>query len=79
MLETIFDTLNAKAAAYAVESVFEKLGMSSHYGVWHDYRCLGRTLSGQTAEAFYYSMRHQSILIQLKLCSWTRLAAPIRR
>ncbi|MHC6645841.1 homocysteine S-methyltransferase family protein [Alteromonas sp. HB246098] len=59
MLETIFDTLNAKAAAFAVESVFEKLGrflpvMVS--GTITD--ASGRTLSGQTAEAFYYSMRH---------------------
>jgi len=59
MLETIFDTLNAKAAAFAVDSVFEKLGkylpvMVS--GTITD--ASGRTLSGQTAEAFYYSMRH---------------------
>ena len=61
MLETIFDTLNAKAAAYAVESVFEKLGKSLPVmvsGTITD--ASGRTLSGQTAEAFYYSMRHIS-------------------
>ena len=61
MLETIFDTLNAKAAAYAVESVFEKLGISLPVmvsGTITD--ASGRTLSGQTAEAFYYSMRHIS-------------------
>ncbi len=59
MLETIFDTLNAKAAAYAVESVFEKMGTSLPVmvsGTITD--ASGRTLSGQTAEAFYYSMRH---------------------
>ncbi|GEA06069.1 hypothetical protein KUL42_08300 [Alteromonas sp. KUL42] len=59
MLETIFDTLNAKAAAYAVESVFDKLGKSLPVmvsGTITD--ASGRTLSGQTAEAFYYSMRH---------------------
>ena len=59
MLETIFDTLNAKAAAYAVESVFEKLGKTLPVmvsGTITD--ASGRTLSGQTAEAFYYSMRH---------------------
>lgn len=59
MLETIFDTLNAKAAAYAVEAVFEKLGKSLPVmisGTITD--ASGRTLSGQTAEAFYYSMRH---------------------
>ena len=61
MLETIFDTLHAKAAAYAVESVFEKLGISLPVmvsGTITD--ASGRTLSGQTAEAFYYSMRHIS-------------------
>jgi 5-methyltetrahydrofolate--homocysteine methyltransferase len=61
MLETIFDTLNAKAAAYAVEGVFEKLGVSLPVmisGTITD--ASGRTLSGQTAEAFYYSMRHVS-------------------
>lgn len=61
MLETIFDTLNAKAAAYAVEGVFEKLGVSLPVmisGTITD--ASGRTLSGQTAEAFYYSMRHIS-------------------
>ena len=59
MLETIFDTLNAKAAAFAVETVFEKLGKSLPVmvsGTITD--ASGRTLSGQTAEAFYYSMRH---------------------
>ncbi|NDV91815.1 5-methyltetrahydrofolate--homocysteine methyltransferase [Alteromonas sp. 345S023] len=61
MLETIFDTLNAKAAAYAVEGVFEKLGVSLPVmisGTITD--ASGRTLSGQTAEAFYYSMCHIS-------------------
>ena len=59
MLETIFDTLNAKAAAYAVESVFDKSGKTLPVmvsGTITD--ASGRTLSGQTAEAFYYSMRH---------------------
>lgn len=59
MLETIFDTLNAKAAAYAVESVFEKLEVALPVmisGTITD--ASGRTLSGQTSEAFYYSMRH---------------------
>ena len=59
MLETIFDTLNAKAAAFAVQDVFDRLGerlpvMVS--GTITD--ASGRTLSGQTAEAFYYSLRH---------------------
>lgn len=59
MLETIFDTLNAKAAAFAVENVFAELGQSLPVlvsGTITD--ASGRTLSGQTTEAFYHSMRH---------------------
>ncbi|WP_414830916.1 homocysteine S-methyltransferase family protein [Alteromonas sp. H39] len=59
MLETIFDTLNAKAAVFAVETVFDELGKRLPVmvsGTITD--ASGRTLSGQTAEAFYYSMRH---------------------
>ncbi len=59
MLETIFDTLNAKAAVFAVESVFDELKVRLPVmvsGTITD--ASGRTLSGQTAEAFYYSMRH---------------------
>jgi len=59
MIETIFDTLNAKAATFAVETVFEDMGkvlpvMIS--GTITD--ASGRTLSGQTAEAFFNSLRH---------------------
>ena len=59
LIETIFDTLNAKAAIFAVETVFEQLGerlpvMIS--GTITD--ASGRTLSGQTTEAFYNSLRH---------------------
>lgn len=59
MVETIFDTLNAKAALYAIEEVFDTRGgrlpvMIS--GTITD--ASGRTLSGQTAEAFYTSMAH---------------------
>ncbi len=59
LVETIFDTLNAKAAVFAVEEVFEALGISLPImisGTITD--ASGRTLSGQTSEAFYYSMRH---------------------
>lgn len=59
MIETIFDTLNAKAAAFAVETEFEALGVSLPImisGTITD--ASGRTLSGQTTEAFYNSMRH---------------------
>ena len=59
MVETIFDTLNAKAALFAIEEAFDARGarwpvMIS--GTITD--ASGRTLSGQTAEAFWYSVRH---------------------
>ncbi|WP_435301942.1 methionine synthase [Aeromonas salmonicida] len=59
LIETIFDTLNAKAAAFAVEGVFEALGYALPVmisGTITD--ASGRTLSGQTTEAFYHSLRH---------------------
>ncbi len=59
LIETIFDTLNAKAAAFAVETVFEDMGKTLPVmisGTITD--ASGRTLSGQTAEAFFNSMRH---------------------
>ncbi|SES70504.1 methionine synthase [Thorsellia anophelis] len=59
MIETIFDTLNAKAAAFAVETEFEALGIRLPImisGTITD--ASGRTLSGQTTEAFYHSLRH---------------------
>ena len=59
MLETIFDTLNAKAAIFGVQLVFDELGFKLPVmisGTITD--ASGRTLSGQTAEAFYYSMNH---------------------
>ncbi|EJP4176132.1 methionine synthase [Vibrio vulnificus] len=59
LIETIFDTLNAKACAFAVDSVFEELGFALPVmisGTITD--ASGRTLSGQTTEAFYNSLRH---------------------
>lgn len=59
MIETIFDTLNAKAAIYAVETEFEAQGVKLPVmlsGTITD--ASGRTLTGQTTEAFYNSMRH---------------------
>ena len=59
LIETIFDTLNAKAAIFAVETVFEedkvKLPVMIS-GTITD--ASGRTLSGQTTEAFYNSLKH---------------------
>ena len=59
MIETIFDTLNAKAALMAVEQAFEEQGYRLPImisGTITDRS--GRTLSGQTAEAFWYSVQH---------------------
>ncbi|HUS22194.1 MAG TPA: methionine synthase [Aeromicrobium sp.] len=59
LIETIFDSLNAKAAIYAVETLFEERGRRWPViisGTITD--ASGRTLSGQTTEAFWNSMRH---------------------
>ena len=59
LVETIFDTLNAKAALFAIETEFAKRGARLPVivsGTITD--ASGRTLSGQTAEAFYNSIRH---------------------
>jgi 5-methyltetrahydrofolate--homocysteine methyltransferase len=59
LIETIFDTLNAKAAAFAVQSYFEDTGNERPImisGTITD--ASGRTLSGQTAEAFLNTLRH---------------------
>ncbi|HWP64135.1 MAG TPA: methionine synthase [Candidatus Binatia bacterium] len=59
LVETIFDTLNAKAAIFAIEDVFERLGLRLPVilsGTVVD--ASGRTLSGQTVEAFLASVAH---------------------
>ncbi|MCB1898523.1 methionine synthase [Cognatazoarcus halotolerans] len=59
LIETIFDTLNAKAAVFAVEKLFADLGRRLPImisGTITD--ASGRTLSGQTAEAFWNSLAH---------------------
>ncbi len=59
MVETVFDTLNAKAALFAIESFFEDAEMRLPIIVSGTITDLsGRTLSGQTPEAFWYSIRH---------------------
>ncbi|MEP7156491.1 MAG: methionine synthase [Betaproteobacteria bacterium] len=67
LIETIFDTLNAKAAIFAVEEEFEARGMLHEHrlpimisGTITD--ASGRTLSGQVVEAFYNSVRHANPL-----------------
>jgi len=61
LVETIFDTLNAKAALFAIESYFDQHDMHLPVmisGTITD--ASGRTLSGQTAEAFWNSLAHSS-------------------
>ncbi len=63
LIETVFDTLNAKAAIYAVKEELEALGVDLPLmisGTITD--ASGRTLSGQTTEAFYNSLRHAEAL-----------------
>jgi 5-methyltetrahydrofolate--homocysteine methyltransferase len=59
LIETVFDTLNAKAAIFAVEQVFDEMGVRLPLIVSGTITDLsGRTLSGQTVEAFFTSVRH---------------------
>ena len=59
LIETVFDTLNAKAALFAVRTTFDEVGVDLPIivsGTISD--ASGRTLSGQTTEAFWNSIRH---------------------
>jgi len=59
MIETVFDTLNCKAAIYAIEEVFAELGVRLPVWISGTITDLsGRTLTGQTPEAFWHSVRH---------------------
>ncbi len=61
LIETVFDTLNAKAATFAVQTYFEQNGVELPLmisGTITD--ASGRTLSGQTTEAFYNSLAHSN-------------------
>lgn len=63
LVETVFDTLNAKAALFAIDDVFEKRGEEVPVmvsGTITD--ASGRTLTGQTTEAFLYSLEHFPML-----------------
>ena len=63
LIETVFDTLNAKAALYACDQVFEKRGLQIPImvsGTITDQS--GRTLTGQTTEAFLISLSHMPLL-----------------
>ena len=71
LIETIFDTLNAKAAIYSIERYFEETNKRLPViisGTITD--ASGRTLSGQTVEAFWISVRHaQPPVRRLELCA----------
>ena len=59
LIETIFDTLNAKAAYAGLDDVFEKIGRKVPVMISGTITDLsGRTLSGQTPTAFWYSLQH---------------------
>jgi 5-methyltetrahydrofolate--homocysteine methyltransferase len=63
LVETIFDTLNAKAALFAIQEVFDEIGKEVPImvsGTITD--ASGRTLSGQTTEAFLTSVSHMPLL-----------------
>ncbi|WP_226893853.1 homocysteine S-methyltransferase family protein [Nisaea sediminum] len=59
LVETIFDTLNAKAALFAIDELGEEMGLHLPLMISGTITDLsGRTLSGQTPEAFWNSVRH---------------------
>jgi len=59
LVETIFDTLNAKAAIFAIEQLYAERGFRLPVMISGTITDLsGRTLSGQTPSAFWYSLRH---------------------
>ncbi|MCC6531823.1 MAG: methionine synthase [Burkholderiales bacterium] len=78
LIETIFDTLNAKAAIFAVETLFEQLGRRLPVmisGTITDQS--GRTLTGQTPEAFWNSVRHaRPLTIGLNCALGAKLMRP---
>jgi len=78
LVETIFDTLNAKAAIFAIEECFEKIGRRLPVmisGTVTD--ASGRILSGQTVEAFWNSIRHaQPITVGLNCALGAALMRP---
>lgn len=74
LIETVFDTLNAKAAVFAVKEEFEALGVDLPImisGTITD--ASGRTLSGQTTEAFYNSLRHAEALTLALTARWGQM------
>src|SRR5664279_1138351 len=78
LVETIFDTLNAKAALFAIETYFERVGQRLPLivsGTITD--ASGRTLSGQTPEAFWNAVRHvQPLAVGLNCALGAALMRP---
>ena len=78
LVETIFDTLNAKAALFAIDEVFEEVGERLPLiisGTVTD--ASGRILSGQTVTAFWYSVRHaQPLAVGLNCALGAALMRP---
>ena len=78
LVETVFDTLNAKAALFAIDEVFEETGERLPViisGTVTD--ASGRILSGQTVAAFWYSVRHaQPIAVGLNCALGAALMRP---
>ena len=63
LVETVFDSLNSKAALFAIEELFEKLGRRIPVMLSFTITDLsGRTLSGQTVEAYWNSVSHANLL-----------------
>ncbi len=63
MIETVFDTLNAKASIFAIQDVFESLNTKVPVMISVTITdASGRTLSGQTVEAFWNSVSHMDVL-----------------
>jgi 5-methyltetrahydrofolate--homocysteine methyltransferase len=66
LVETIFDTLNCKAALYAIQQVCEEMGQQVPVMISVTITdASGRTLSGQTTEAFWYSIAHTPNLLSV--------------
>jgi 5-methyltetrahydrofolate--homocysteine methyltransferase len=62
LVETIFDTLNAKAAIFAIEEAFEQIGRRLPIQISVTIFDSGRTLNAQTLEAFWLSVKHANPL-----------------
>ena len=81
MIETVFDTLNAKAAIFAIEEAFDETG--ERLPVWISGTITdlsGRMLTGQTAEAFWHSVRHaRPFAVGLNCALGPKELAPHRR